>query len=53
MQRGQLFSDIECGGATSELIPLVYDELRRLAVTTICGYDDIVLTLKFRTGSQN
>jgi RNA polymerase sigma-70 factor (ECF subfamily) len=26
-----LLSDIDCGGATAELIPLVYDELRRLA----------------------
>src|SRR5258707_8458617 len=31
MQAGQLFPDIECGRATAELIPLVYDELRRLA----------------------
>ena len=31
MQAGELCSDIECGGATAELIPLVYDELRRLA----------------------
>ena len=31
MQAGQLFSDIERGGTTAELIPLVYDELRRVA----------------------
>ena len=27
----QLLSDIDCGGVAAELIPLVYDELRRLA----------------------
>src|SRR5258708_31294543 len=31
MPANQLLSDIDCGGATAELIPLVYDELRRLA----------------------
>ena len=30
MPANQLLSDIDCGGATAELIPLVYDELRRL-----------------------
>ncbi len=31
MPANQLLSDIDCCGATAELIPLVYDELRRLA----------------------
>jgi len=31
MPANQLLSDIDCGGATAELIPLVYYELRRLA----------------------
>src|SRR5260370_41601311 len=31
MPANQLLSDIDCGGAAAELIPLVYDELRRLA----------------------
>src|SRR5438874_12091860 len=31
MPAGELPAEIDCGGATAELITLVYDELRRLA----------------------